>query len=363
MNTTAAPTAAAPSFAAAQSFAAGEAPSALGAADVNGDGRPDLLLADQAEDSASVLLNTTEPGAAAPSFAAAQSFAAGEAPSALGAADVNGDGRPDLLLADQAEDSASVLLNAQYAASVSPGSVTGTIRYAIPQASFSPGALAFGERLVGSATSRSVVLTNTGGETLDIDDIAVDGPGAGQLSQASSCPPALAVGESCPITVTFVPSAVAAASAALAVTSSAPTSPDVIGLSGTGYASPSPPVPVPPAPTPGVSPSGDGVGPRVPARLRIGWVRTRSRRSTARLALGGSIAKAARGAVEVTATIREGRRRFGLQSRAPIHHGRWRGHLTLAGFGHAAKVFITVHYPRGPGVRSGRAKHRLRLGS
>jgi acetolactate decarboxylase len=72
-----------PSFAAQQSFATGEHPSPANAADLNGDGVPDLVVADEGSDSASVLLNTIAPGASTPSFAAQQSFAAGDAPSAV----------------------------------------------------------------------------------------------------------------------------------------------------------------------------------------------------------------------------------------------------------------------------------------
>src|SRR5262249_47549278 len=81
-----------PSFAAATSFAVGTGPFSVAVADVNGDGRPDLLAANQGSNSVSVLLNQTAPGATTPIFSAAADFSVGTTPRSVAAADVNGDG-------------------------------------------------------------------------------------------------------------------------------------------------------------------------------------------------------------------------------------------------------------------------------
>ena len=70
------------------------------AADVNGDGKPDLIVANQNDNTVSVLLNTTTGSPPTLSFAAQQTFATGNVPVSVTAADVNGDGKPDLIAAN-----------------------------------------------------------------------------------------------------------------------------------------------------------------------------------------------------------------------------------------------------------------------
>jgi len=110
LNTTL-PGAAYPSFAAQATFAAGASPTSVTTADVNGDGKPDLIVANRSSDTASVLLNTTAPGATTPSFAAQQTFGVGSSPRCVTTADLTGDGRPDLIVANGNSGTVSVLLN------------------------------------------------------------------------------------------------------------------------------------------------------------------------------------------------------------------------------------------------------------
>src|SRR5205085_1221428 len=92
-------------------FNAGGAASSIALGDVNGDNKPDILTANVVGNSASVLLNTTAQGAATPSFNPVQTFAAGGSPVSAALTDLNGDGKPDILVANRDDNTVTMLLN------------------------------------------------------------------------------------------------------------------------------------------------------------------------------------------------------------------------------------------------------------
>jgi hypothetical protein len=122
LNTTA-PGAAMASFATKQDFGTGVFPEAVTLGDLNRDGRLDIAVATSNSGSVSVLLNTTAPGAATPSFASKQDFAAGNGlsrPKSVSVGDLNGDGNPDLAVGNQMGQTVSVLLNTTAAGATTP---------------------------------------------------------------------------------------------------------------------------------------------------------------------------------------------------------------------------------------------------
>ena len=91
-----------------QRFAAGDGffrgPSSVVVADLNGDGKPDIVTANSFSDTVSMLLGNGDG-----TFQTQQRFAVGDSPNAVAVADLNGDGKLDVVTANGSDD-VSVLL-------------------------------------------------------------------------------------------------------------------------------------------------------------------------------------------------------------------------------------------------------------
>ncbi len=106
-------TIATPSFLPKVDFTTEQGPGSIAISDFNGDGKPDLAVSNAGSDTISLLRNTTPSGATMATFASELSFATGTAtnPQFVTAGDLNGDGKPDLVVADAESNAISVFLN------------------------------------------------------------------------------------------------------------------------------------------------------------------------------------------------------------------------------------------------------------
>src|SRR5262249_6707514 len=95
-----------------QTFAVDNGPSAVTLGDFDGDGKLDLAVTNGAGGAVQTSAETVSslPGNGGGTFQAQQRFITGVAPSSVAAADVNADGRLDLVVANFADHTVSVLL-------------------------------------------------------------------------------------------------------------------------------------------------------------------------------------------------------------------------------------------------------------
>src|SRR4028119_2353480 len=75
-------------------FPTGDGPLSVSIGEFNGDGKPDLAVANTYSNTVSILLNTTATGATTPTFATQVTFGTGANPRSLSIGDFNGDGKP-----------------------------------------------------------------------------------------------------------------------------------------------------------------------------------------------------------------------------------------------------------------------------
>jgi phospholipase C len=105
----------------------------------------------------------------------------------------------------------------------------------LPNVTFSPPTLSFGNQGIGTAsTPQMTTLTNAGAGVLSISSIGVSGTNSGDFAQTNNCPASVPPSGSCQITVTFTPTRTGNRNAVVSVADNAPGSPQSVPLTGVG---------------------------------------------------------------------------------------------------------------------------------
>jgi hypothetical protein len=108
-----------------------------------------------------------------------------------------------------------------------------------PVAQLSSTSLGFGSVTVGTAsTAQSVTITNTGGQNLSVNTLAISGGNAGDFSEQDNChvPAVLTPNQFCTVMIVFSPMAAGNRSTTLTLTENAAPPSETVALAGTGAA-------------------------------------------------------------------------------------------------------------------------------
>ena len=120
------------SFAPYADFSAGGTPESIAAGDLDGDGKPDIVTGNYGGNTISLLHNTSTSGNV--SFAASAALPAGSSPQAVAIGDLDGDGKPDVITANFADNDVSVFRNTSTSGTIA---LAAQVTYATDRAPFS----------------------------------------------------------------------------------------------------------------------------------------------------------------------------------------------------------------------------------
>ncbi|WP_439504316.1 beta strand repeat-containing protein, partial [Sediminibacterium sp.] len=116
------------SFAAKVDFTTGTNPQSIAIGDLDGDGKPDLTVANWSSNTFSIFRNTATSGSiSTSSFAAKVDFTTGTNPQSVAIGDLDGDGKPDLAVANGGSNSVSVFRNTATIGSIVSGSFSAKV--------------------------------------------------------------------------------------------------------------------------------------------------------------------------------------------------------------------------------------------
>lgn len=188
-------------------FPAGSKPRSVVPADLNGDGKIDLAVANYGSSTVSLMLGNGDG-----TFSSHVDYPTGVSPQSIAAGDFSGNGRLDLAVANYGANTASALLQ-------------------VPVVTLSPSSLSFGGQAVGTTSPpQSITLTNTGSAPLNVSNVSVQG----DFAQSNTCDTTIQAGSNCEVSVTFTPTVSGTRSGVVTIADNAVNSPQTVSLAGTG---------------------------------------------------------------------------------------------------------------------------------
>ncbi|HET7174614.1 MAG TPA: VCBS repeat-containing protein [Gammaproteobacteria bacterium] len=178
MNTT---TGGALSFSNFQGFNVGSGSNWVAAGDLNGDGKPDLVVTNTVDNTVSVLINNTTTSSSTAAFYAQQVFSVGNLPYSVALADVDGDGIDDIIVGNNSENDISVLINTTTQSSTS---TVATASFGAEQ-TFATGSVPNSVVAVdvnGNGKSEDIVAGNASDGTVSVFQNTATSPGAASFA-------------------------------------------------------------------------------------------------------------------------------------------------------------------------------------
>jgi hypothetical protein len=238
-------------------YATPMAPYSVTSADLNGDGRLDIATSNL-DNSVSIFLGQGD--GTFQHLADYPGGSTGFGPNVIESADLNGDGKLDLVLAWASGISiffgngdGTLQPRFDYNFPVTHSNLTvgdfngdGRLDLAVgtgdvylllqaPVVALSNSNLSFGNQNLDSTSSpQNVTLSNEGSAPLNITSVTIGAPNSGDFAQTNNCGTTLAGGDSCTISVTFTPTATGARTASVSIADNASGSPQTVSLTGTG---------------------------------------------------------------------------------------------------------------------------------
>ena len=152
------------SFAAKVDFATGSSPYTVAAEDMDGDGKPDLIVANEVSNSVSVLRSRAVSGTInSGSFAAKVDFTTGTNPISMAVYDVDMDGKPEIITANYFSNTISVLRNTATVDTITSSSFATKVDFATASHPYS---LAVGD--IDGDAQKEIVVANQGANSVSI---------------------------------------------------------------------------------------------------------------------------------------------------------------------------------------------------